>query len=315
MSSPTPRIRAAFSLIELLVVIAIIAVLVGLLMAAVQKARDAANRTACLNNLHQLALACHEYHDAANHFPTSHSIWSEGPNPTTPLTGRGWILETLPFVEQNSLYDELAPSLLADNGIGLASIATPMGTVIKSIRCPSDPDADTVGKTLYSQLYNMLWAYPVAVTNYKGVIGYNQMGGTTTYEAALGPYGVGAPDLVGNIGDQGMFFRNDYQTPITIESVTDGTSNTLFIGEDLPKWNYHSVAYYANGDYASCYAPLNTHPDPSDWPNAIYFRSNHTGGVNFAFVDGSVQFISNKINMGVLHGLSTRNGGENAARP
>jgi prepilin-type N-terminal cleavage/methylation domain-containing protein/prepilin-type processing-associated H-X9-DG protein len=314
MSFPTPRQRTAFSLIELLVVIAIIAILVSLLMAAVQKAREAANRTACLNNLHQMALACHEYHDTANTFPISHSYEAEPTNPVAPYTGRGWIIECMPYLEQTNLYDQLAPSL--QTHVWDPACVGAMATVIKEIRCPSDPDADTIGKTKYLELYNMWWSNPVAVTNYKGVIGYNQMNGTTTYEAQLGPYAVGAPDNVATIGNQGIFFRNTYQTPITIESVTDGTSNTLMIGEDLPKYNYHSVAYYANGDYASCYAPLNTRPpDPSNWPDAIYFRSNHTSGVNFAFVDGSVQFISNNINMGVLHGLSTRNGGENVARP
>jgi prepilin-type N-terminal cleavage/methylation domain-containing protein/prepilin-type processing-associated H-X9-DG protein len=303
--------RVAFSLIELLVVIAIIAILVTLLMGAVQKARAAASRVACANNLHQLVLACYEYENIQGHFPISHSIWTEGPDPVAPETGRGWILETLPYIEQANLFDEFAPSLTTS--VADPAVAAAMGTVIKQIRCPSDFEADTVGKTLWSQLYNNFWTGPVAVTNYKGVIGYNQMNGTTTYLAVAG---AGAPDLCSTTGDQGIFFRNDYQTPITVESITDGTSNTFMIGEDLPAWNYHSVAYYANGDWASCYAPLNSKPDnPANWPDAIYFRSNHFGGANFAFADGSVQFIRETINIDVYHGLSTRNGGENAPRP
>src|SRR4030081_3201850 len=96
--------RPAFTLIELLVVIAIIAILIALLVPAVQKVRAAAARTQCQNNLKQLGVAIHNYHAAWNHIPYSVSYASEGAKPKGPFTGRGWILESLPYLEQDALY-------------------------------------------------------------------------------------------------------------------------------------------------------------------------------------------------------------------
>src|SRR5947207_2958304 len=108
-SRTTPR--RGFTLIELLVVIAIIGILIGLLLPAVQKVREAANRMKCANNLKQLGLAVHNYHATHSAFPASHSYGAEGPNPVPPYTGRGWILCTLPFLEQDALYRQFEPSL------------------------------------------------------------------------------------------------------------------------------------------------------------------------------------------------------------
>ena len=108
-----------------------------------------------------------------------------------------------------------------------------------------------------------------------------------------------------------MLFRSK---PIRIEHISDGTSNTLLAGEDVPEENYHSAAFYANGDYASTHAPLNYFPKPStpsDWWNVISFRSKHTGGANFAFADGSVKFLPSNIDYtNVYKPLSTKAIGE-----
>jgi prepilin-type processing-associated H-X9-DG protein len=100
--------------------------------------------------------------------------------------------------------------------------------------------------------------------------------------------------------------------------VTDGTSNTLMIGEDVAEENYHSVAYYANGDYASCHAPLNYFPKPfrpMDWWDVMSFRSRHSRGANFCYADGSVRFVAETIDHAIYRALSTRGGHEAAFPP
>src|SRR5690242_20306201 len=101
------RTHPGFTLIALLVVIAIIAVLIALLLPAVQKVRESAARAKCQNHLRQLGLAVHNFHDAVGYFPNGHSPWAEPKNAQAAFTGRGWILETLPFLEQSALYREL----------------------------------------------------------------------------------------------------------------------------------------------------------------------------------------------------------------
>lgn len=294
------RARGAFTLIELLVVIAIIAVLIGMLMSAVQKARESANRIKCQNNLKQLGLAAHTYHDANGNFPISHSIWSEGARPVPPHTGRGWILEVLPYIEQQTLYDMFEPS----RATSIQDCPVALKTDIPSVHCPSDPDSLVSSSAQYQ-----LWGLDVTLTNYKGVLGDHRMGGASSQFT-------GSPDKHNTTGANGIFYRNDYEEPVTVTSVSDGTSNTFMIGEDLPKYNHHSAAYYSNGDYASCHIPLSFRPpDPDFWPDAIGFRSNHKGGANFCMADGSVHFVSDKIDMVLYRALATRNGGEVASLP
>jgi len=297
-----PNGRKGFTLLELLVVIAVIAVLIALLVPAVQKVREAAARVHCQNNLKQIGLAVHHYHDTHNHLPTSVSPWNEGGRP--PRTGRGWILETLPFLEQGPLYSAFEPSRTGDmlGGGGLTKCLPQMATVIAVLACPSDGSG---GKT--STLQYQWVGIPVAVTNYKGVIGTSNMGG-------------GWPDSPSGLFDgyattscNGLFFRNSYQLNLRLLSITDGTSNTLMVGEDVCDQNNHGAAYYANGDYASSHAPLNYFPQPpipDNWPRVMSFRSRHPGGVNFCLADGSVRFISDSINWLLYQQLCTRAGGE-----
>jgi prepilin-type processing-associated H-X9-DG protein len=99
-------------------------------------------------------------------------------------------------------------------------------------------------------------------------------------------------------------------------TITDGLSNTLMVGEDIPTRNDHSSLYYSNGDYAPCNWPINTPvADPADWPRAFGFRSYHTGGANFALADGSVRFVAQSIDFANYRALCTRNVGETAQVP
>lgn len=297
------RRRVAFTLVELLVVIAIIGVLVALLLPAVQAAREAARRTKCSNNLKQLGIAVHTYHDTFGYLPTSNGYGIEGPRPTANPNRKGWIVSILPQMEQTALFARFEPFFAVPGGISHVDCRDEMAVVLKVLVCPSDPNN---GATITTQ--NQFEGVPVAVTNYKGVIGDTRMGGAWT----------GSADCHHTIGCSGLFYRNNYQEPQKLAHITDGTSNTFLIGEDLPLHNQHSAAYYCNGDYASCHAPLNympKPPTPGDWPKVISFRSMHPQGAHFAMADGSVKFISQTIDHANYQALSTKGNGETYGVP
>jgi prepilin-type N-terminal cleavage/methylation domain-containing protein len=298
MSLSTRR-RAAFTLVELLVVIAIIGVLVALLLPAVQAAREAARRSKCANNLKQLGIAVHNYHDTFNWLPTSGGFPGEGPSPNR----KGWIVSILPQMEQTALYAQFEPYFVGADGIAHVDCRDEMATVVKGLVCPSDPNN---GRLITTQ--NQFENIPVAVTNYKGVLGESKMGGAWT----------GSPDCHNTIDCPGLFYRNSYQRPQNLAKITDGTSNTFLIGEDLPLHNQHSAAFYSNGDYASCHAPLNFMPKPpipADWPKVISFRSMHPGGAHFCAADASVRLIAQTIDHTHYQALSTKAGQEVYSMP
>jgi prepilin-type N-terminal cleavage/methylation domain-containing protein/prepilin-type processing-associated H-X9-DG protein len=335
------RPASAFTLVELLVVIAIIGVLVALLLPAVQAAREAARRMSCSNNLKNIALAALTYEGARKHFPISTPNpcgGNEFANYETGLieyvgekctgfvpTGKGWITELLPYLEQQTLYqqfesgDAFKGQFNVNQGMrrNNPQVRAALQTILPVLTCPSDPSSQEPSTILIGYEKPAGSPVPTVGTNYKGVIGDSVILSTNTLWN--GDWGA-LPDCHDRTGCTGMFARNSYFMPVTLKSVTDGTSNTFAVGESIVELDRHSAAYYSDGDWASCSQQLNYMPKETT-PEALYdswwevrgFRSRHPGGVHFAMVDGSTHFIAEGINHTLYRALSTRNGEEQAS--
>ncbi|HVK10110.1 MAG TPA: DUF1559 domain-containing protein [Gemmataceae bacterium] len=200
--------RRAFTLIELLVVIAIIAILMGLLLPAVQKIREAANRMKCSNNLKQLGLALHNYHDTNNRFPQCGTLTLAKPLPASnaPANHHTWLTALLPYIEQDNLYKATNVSAPA---WGQAVVATDIAT----LKCPSDPGYLKSDET---------WG--IAVTNYAGSEGYHWW--STAY---LDPAWGGSWAQLPKAGDYSGLFAQT--RTFKMADIKDGTSNTVVISE------------------------------------------------------------------------------------
>jgi prepilin-type N-terminal cleavage/methylation domain-containing protein/prepilin-type processing-associated H-X9-DG protein len=318
--------HAGFTLIELLVVIAIIGVLVGLLLPAVQKVREAANRMSCQNNLKQLALAVHNFHDAFNTFPPD-SLYTY--DPTGP--NWSWLAHILPMIEQDNLYKQANIGGNPANNINqsLPQIAT----TVKTFLCPSDPDSWN-GPVSYPSNFDMLdptlGPLTYAVTCYRANIGANWGGGPPGSALWWGtdPQWCNSDPANSNPATtyDGCAAGNGpmYETlkPLRFASILDGTSNTILIGEALTGKDYQNAWCHMDNAIATCAYPPNaknpvTGKDypPDQWWNRYAFTSNHTGGAQFAMVDGSVRFIPDNIDLQVFRALATRAGGEVVSAP
>lgn len=332
--------RRGFTLIELLVVIAIIAVLIGLLLPAVQKVREAAARAKCSNNLKQIGLGLHNFHDANGVFPPGIGALNDavamkpwvGSNAylsnTVPATLRirCWPAFILPFVEQDALYKQLP--LTPVNATMATQFGIPdndsSGTVLSVYTCPSDPRGTAI------EPRGGIPSPPQSFTSYAGV------GGVDSY-ADTWP-----------LSDGVLFWRSK----VKITDIADGTSNTLGVGERpwsadqvygwafsfsavgefrTAVWEYDIVQYMANsrrsyysvddngqpcvfapffptyvpGNDVNLYGPGRI-TNPCDYN---HFWSTHTGGANFVFGDGSVRFVGYSAKP-VMNRLATRAKGE-----
>ncbi len=309
MFKSSQRIKG-FTLIELLVVIAIIAILIGLLLPAVQKVRAASARLTCSNNLKQIALAVHGFQDSQNQVPYNLSSNTYGYDDNG--KSWSWLVRILPFIEQAGLFsklgqDSFGPTPAVADVPTFNSLAAIQAVVIKSYVCPSDPGG---GKISYNRA-NGSTGSGTGPTNYKGVAGNNWAWGSFQN---TGPTGNNNGLDVGN----GIFYRSDNTRALHLSKVTDGTSNTLMIGEDLMDINVHCGWVRSNYATGTCSIPLNNglvtgqpgFNNAGDWPNVYSFRSMHTGGGNFAFADGSVKFITEAIDLNLYRNLATISGGE-----
>jgi prepilin-type N-terminal cleavage/methylation domain-containing protein len=320
-TGPGRRQRPAFTLIELLVVIAIIAVLVGLLLPAVQKVREAANRITCSNNLKQLALGVHNFHDERGTVPPN-SIYTY--DPTQP--NWSWLAHLLPMLEQDNLFHA---TLIEGNPPNNINQSLPqIKTKVKAFLCPSDPDA--FGQP-QSHAVNFDMNDPVLgpltyeVSCYRACIGANWGGGPPGSPLWWGtdPQWCNPDPTNSNPATtyDGCAFGNgviwETNKPIRLTDVADGTSNTFLIGEALSGKDFQNAWCHMDNTIATCAYPPNaknpaTGQDypPDQWWNRYAFTGNHPGGVMFALTDGSVHFVADSIDLAIFRAMATRSGGE-----
>jgi prepilin-type N-terminal cleavage/methylation domain-containing protein/prepilin-type processing-associated H-X9-DG protein len=267
-SSRTPA--TGFSLIELLVVITIIGILISMLLPAVQAAREAARRTGCCNNLHQIGIGLQNYHASHDCFPPGGIELQTMINPKTGVlygtSGRqyAWCAFLLPFIEQLPLYETIDFSKPYYVGANINAAKTPLAVFV----CPSSPRADT------------MLSKGLGASDYGGIFG-QKINST-------------------NSPPNGVML---YDRSITIAEIADGTSNTLAVSEDseiaASQWiNGENV--FEVGNY-----PINQAPAIDN-----HIRSRHPNGANGAFCDGSARFLSETMKMEVLAAICTRAGGE-----
>ncbi len=312
MRASASRHHRAFTLLELLVVLAILGVLVGLLLPAVMKVREAASRMTCASNLKQLALAVHAYHDSQGALPCGQFQGPYGAGANSQVWS--WLARVLPFIEQQNLSQTGGIPVKTLQASGVIADRVPI------FFCPSDT-AGAVGVTDHA---GNLTGVSVGLSNYKGVSGANW---GMDFQGKLVPLQTdwknagtnGSYDGLSN-GD-GMMYRSDWLRRFSLNFVFDGTSNTFLIGEDVPALNDWCTWPYANNAYGTCAIPPNVQRpgggtyDPNDWQNTWSFRSRHPGGLNFALADGSVRFIPNAIDLQLYRALATVAGGEPVSPP
>jgi prepilin-type N-terminal cleavage/methylation domain-containing protein/prepilin-type processing-associated H-X9-DG protein len=307
--------RRGFTLIELLVVIAIIAVLIALLVPAVQKVREAANRTRCSNNMRQVAVALHNYHEAYKRFPPGQPQGFYSANwysdPTVVDADRScWVGFILPYIEQAAMYAQYQAWLNAPNSLTcFAPFAT---THLATLLCPSDPYSPKLG-----------------------TVPGNMQGTHTNLVVCLGS-GFATPNGANGLNLDGIFYG---RSKTRMSRITDGTSNTLLVSELLfsPDTSQHDIrgrvwnSIHAGAEFSTLYPPNSSIGDnPQGYCNPLprapcaspsvanaytLARSMHPGGVNVAFADGAVQFIANGVTPAVYLALGSRAGAEPVSPP
>jgi prepilin-type N-terminal cleavage/methylation domain-containing protein/prepilin-type processing-associated H-X9-DG protein len=324
-----------FTLIELLVVIAIIAILIGLLLPAVQKVREAAARLKCQNNLKQFGIACHSYHDVNGIFPPGGKMgWPEDGAGRWDSDRGSWLVYTLPYMEQENVWKAIgdinrittAPNQM--NAVGIAWGSGAIRVKLPYMRCPSDDS-------------NL----DALASNYVGVLGPQCSIGPCGYDPFQGwcqPESSGLGGGVAGMGytwspDHGNAFESQYirgmfnrlGAKCNIAMVSDGTSNTMMIGEGVVDESDHlryvnNWSSFNNGsNIFTTIIPINYRVDRNrqgwcenpptnlwNWNVSFGFKSKHTSGTNFCFADGSVRFVNQGIDHRTYQLMGCKNDGQ-----
>jgi prepilin-type N-terminal cleavage/methylation domain-containing protein/prepilin-type processing-associated H-X9-DG protein len=337
--------RRAFTIVELLVVIAIIGILIGMLLPAVQQARESGRRSECINNIKQLGLGMNNYESAFHYLPNNQG--TTGKTDGTPpqgypnVDGYSWISKILPYIEQGPVYDHIkfdqklnyidtAPGGICNN---LQAAQQKITTLV----CPSD--AATTGLTNDSLMYPNPPTGPVGCTNYKACAGMNwkysldsshQLQNVPNLYPTTSPYYKGRnhdnPDGLDH--GNGIICRNNLDLtkdpnakPILTadNDIRDGRSRTIAIGEVVVSLCNYNAWYWFEGTTATCAMPLNYRnsksnpPVPTD-PTYLYysygFSSRHPSIANFCMCDGSVKNIRDEIDPFVYQAQATIDSGE-----
>jgi prepilin-type N-terminal cleavage/methylation domain-containing protein/prepilin-type processing-associated H-X9-DG protein len=278
-----------FTLVELLVVIAIIGILVGLLLPAVQAAREAARRMQCSNNLKQLGLAAHNYHDSHRKFPLGQHLFGNTAGGIARGLGYNWSYALLPYIEQGNLYNQFNNQRPVFENTATRNGAL-AGTPLASFSCPSDTKPPTIDLTSEA-------IRPAA---------------TSSYKAVNGAYNNGYSSLTNS--DPNAFngtFERDSRAVYGINNLTDGTSNTVIFAET--KWGMNAskrtrTYIYGASDPTTTWASGASEcsfvngQTAMNWVITVATSSAnrtagsfHSGGAQFAFGDGSVHFLSENI--------------------
>ncbi len=306
------RCQTAFTLVELLVVIAIIAILIALLLPAVLLAREAGRRIHCGNNVKQIALALHNYHEFQLKFPPGQ--WFRGETDSTKpvdrASGWGWSAMILPQMEQSALYDELDMTFPLASPVNINLVRVPNS----DFTCPSatmiPPDGVSIGQG--SESFSI--SNPgMALSNYVGNGGDNP----TSYKS---------PVYKSNQNRSGILMQDG---PVRIANIADGVSNTLLLGETIHyrgirsntknfRWDptlygRDSADYGTADDSLALFRVGNRQPNPPlnvTGSLKTSYASFHEGGSQFALCDGSVRFIIDLVHVKLLKQLSSRKDGE-----